>query len=240
MFALDTNLLVYAHNTASTFHPQAKAFVEKAMNERDSEGKLSICIPAQVLMEFLNVITRHQLESPLSLHNATQLVQDYIDTGVVILYPTSTQLTTLLDLLKSVNLRTTCVADAGHGHHVDGESDCGEDCPPRWGGTLVPRILEEWRRNHPVEPDRGSPLAGIDNCVLCCFAVKCNYVALHRTQKSTIHGRKKNHAHYRRSSRPLYERAPVEPGPDHLCLHHPHTGTEGLRQRPRRGDSSLS
>jgi uncharacterized protein len=105
MFALDTNLLVYAHNTASTFHPQAKAFVEKAMNERDSEGKLSICIPAQVLMEFLNVITRHQLESPLSLHNATQLVQDYIDTGVVILYPTSTQLTTLLDLLKSVTTR---------------------------------------------------------------------------------------------------------------------------------------
>ena len=84
---------------------QAKAFIEKVMNERDAEGKLSICIPGQVLMEFLNVITRHQLESPLSLHDAAQLVQDYVDTGVTILYPKSTQLSTLLDLLKSVTTR---------------------------------------------------------------------------------------------------------------------------------------
>ena len=105
MDALDTNLLVYAHNTASPFHPQANAFIEKVMNERDAEGKLLVCIPGQVLMEFLNVITRNQLESPLSLHNATQLVQDYIDTGITILYPKSTQLTTLLNLLKSVTTR---------------------------------------------------------------------------------------------------------------------------------------
>lgn len=59
MYALDANLLIYAHNTASPFHPQAKALIEKVMNERDAEGKLSICIPGQVLMEFLNVITRH-------------------------------------------------------------------------------------------------------------------------------------------------------------------------------------
>ncbi|MEZ4864740.1 MAG: PIN domain-containing protein [Caldilineaceae bacterium] len=105
MYALDTNLLVYAHNTTSLFHPRAKAFIEKVMNERDAEGKLSICIPGQVLMEFLNVITRQQLEPPLSLHDAVQLVQDYVDTGVTILYPKSTQLTTLLDLLKSVTTR---------------------------------------------------------------------------------------------------------------------------------------
>ncbi|MEZ4732428.1 MAG: PIN domain-containing protein [Caldilineaceae bacterium] len=105
MYALDTNLLVYAHNTASPFHPQAKAFIEKVMNERDAEGKLSVCIPGQVLMEFLNVITRQQLGSPLSLQDATQLVQAYLDTGVVILYSKSTQLATLLDLLKSVTTR---------------------------------------------------------------------------------------------------------------------------------------
>ena len=105
MYALDTNLLVYAHNTASSFHPRAKIFIEKVMNERDADGELSIGIPGQVLMEFLNVITRHQLESPLSLHDAAQLVQDYVDTGVTILYPKSTQLSTLLDLLKSVTTR---------------------------------------------------------------------------------------------------------------------------------------
>jgi len=50
MYALDTNLLNYAHNTASTFHPQAKTFIEKFMNERDAEGQLSIWIPGQVLV----------------------------------------------------------------------------------------------------------------------------------------------------------------------------------------------
>lgn len=105
MYALDTNLLVYAHNTASPFHPRAKNFIEKVMNEQDAEGKLSICIPGQVLIEFLNVITRHQLESPLPLHDATRLVQAYMDSDAVILYPKSTQLSTLLDLLKSVTTR---------------------------------------------------------------------------------------------------------------------------------------
>lgn len=105
MVALDTNLLVYAHNTGSSLHALAKAFMEKVMNERDAEGQLSICIPAQVLMEFLNVITWRNLEAPLPLADAIQIVQDYLDSGITILYPKSTQLNTLLDLLKSVKTR---------------------------------------------------------------------------------------------------------------------------------------
>ncbi len=105
MYALDTNLLVYAHNTASPFHSQAKAFVEQVMNTRDVDGNLTICLPAQVLMEFLNVITWHQLGTPLPLPDAIQIVQDYLDTGVTILYHQSTQLDTLLDLLKTVTTR---------------------------------------------------------------------------------------------------------------------------------------
>ncbi|WP_207787994.1 hypothetical protein [Candidatus Thiosymbion oneisti] len=86
MYALDTNVLIYAHNTASPFHPHAKVFVEQAMNTRDADGHLSVCLPAQVLMEFLNVITWHRLEAPLLLPDAIQIVQDYVDTGVAILY----------------------------------------------------------------------------------------------------------------------------------------------------------
>lgn len=105
MIAIDTNLLVYAHNTASPFHSKAKTFIEDTMNDRDDEGRLTICIPAQVLMEFLNGITWHRLEAPLPLAAAAQTVQDYLDTGVTILYPQPTQLNTLLDLLKSVTTR---------------------------------------------------------------------------------------------------------------------------------------
>jgi hypothetical protein len=53
MFGIDTNLLVYAHNTDSEFHEDAVTFLEKVMNERDEEGYLSVCVPVQVLMEFI-------------------------------------------------------------------------------------------------------------------------------------------------------------------------------------------
>jgi len=38
LFAIDTNLLVYAHNRDSEFNEEASAFLEKVMNEQDEEG----------------------------------------------------------------------------------------------------------------------------------------------------------------------------------------------------------
>jgi len=105
MYALDTNLLVYAHNTMSPFHSPAKVFVEQIMTTRDADDNLSVCLPAQILMEFLNVITWHRLEAPLPLPDAIQVVQDYMDTGVTILHQQSTQLETLMKLLASVKSR---------------------------------------------------------------------------------------------------------------------------------------
>ena len=105
MYALDTNILVYAHNIKSPYHASAKVFVEQVMNTRNPEGQLSVCFPAQILMEFLNVITWHRLEAPLPLPDAVQVVQDYLDTDVTILYPQPTQLATLMNLLKAVTTR---------------------------------------------------------------------------------------------------------------------------------------
>jgi len=105
MFAIDTNLLVYAHNKDSEFNEEASAFMEKVMNERDGEGNLSICIPTQVLMEFVNVITRQNLEKPLSLSEAIDVVQDYIESGVSIINQRETQIQTFLDLLSSITTR---------------------------------------------------------------------------------------------------------------------------------------
>ncbi len=105
MYALDTNLLVYAHNTMSPFHASAKTFVEQVMNTRDADGNLSVCLPAQALMEFLNVITWHRLEAPLPLPDAIRIVQDYVGSGAKILHHQSTQLETLIDLLESVTTR---------------------------------------------------------------------------------------------------------------------------------------
>ncbi len=38
LFAIDTNLLVYAHNSDSEFHQQAVQFIERMFNEYDADG----------------------------------------------------------------------------------------------------------------------------------------------------------------------------------------------------------
>lgn len=105
MFAIDTNLLVYAHNEDSQFNEKAAAFLEKVMNERDNEGNLSVCIPAQVLMEFIHVITRQNVEKPLSLSESISIVNDYLETGIEIINNRETQIHTFLDLLGSIATR---------------------------------------------------------------------------------------------------------------------------------------
>jgi len=105
MFAIDTNILIYAHNQDSALHNQASAFLERLMNEYDDEGNLEICLPAQVLMEFMNVITRENLGKPLPLADAITIVQDYINSGIKIIHQQETQLKSCIDILKAVKSR---------------------------------------------------------------------------------------------------------------------------------------
>lgn len=74
MFAIDTNLLIYAHNEDSEFHQPAVTFLERVMNEEDEDGNLMICFSTQVFTEFINVITRQTLRKPLALDEAIAVV----------------------------------------------------------------------------------------------------------------------------------------------------------------------
>lgn len=105
MFAFDTNILVYAHNLDSEFNEKAAAFVENVMNERDMDGNPSVCIPAQVFTEFISVITQQNLESPLSLKDAAAVIQDYVDSGAMIISQGDAYVQTFLDILKNVKSR---------------------------------------------------------------------------------------------------------------------------------------
>jgi len=105
MFSIDTNILVYAHNTDSEYNERATAFLEKVLNERDEEGNFTVCLTAQVLMEFMNVITRQNLEKPLSISEAIQVTNDYLETGIKVINQRETQIRTFLDLLSSVTTR---------------------------------------------------------------------------------------------------------------------------------------
>ena len=105
MFAIDTNLLVYAHNQDSEFNERATSFLEKVMNERDEEGNLSVCIPSQVLTEFVNVITRQSLEKSLSLSEAIDAINDYLKACIPLIHQRETQIQTFLELLRSLTSR---------------------------------------------------------------------------------------------------------------------------------------
>ena len=104
-FAIDTNLLVYAHNRNSPFHESAKNFIETVMNERDENGNLSVCIPAQVFIEFISVVTSNKLKTPLSISQATAIVQDYLDAGITILTQKDSYLDNAIELLEQVTSR---------------------------------------------------------------------------------------------------------------------------------------
>ncbi len=107
MFAIDTNILVYAHNKSSVFNEEASEFLEWKMNLRDANGNLTVCIPSQVLMEFINVITRQNIQSPLSLPEAINIIQDYLDSDIRIINQKETQIQTFIELLSSVTTRKT-------------------------------------------------------------------------------------------------------------------------------------
>lgn len=75
------------------------------MNQRDKDGNLSVCIPSQVLTEFINVITKQNIVHPIKLEYAISIVQDYLKTGVLILYQKKSQIATLINLLEQTTTR---------------------------------------------------------------------------------------------------------------------------------------
>jgi len=105
MFALDTNILIYAHNEGSSFHQKAAAFVKKAITERDMAGRHVVGVASQVYAEFVNVITRQTIEKPLSLADAIWVIEKYIKAGTPIIHAQSTQIHTFLELAKSTTTR---------------------------------------------------------------------------------------------------------------------------------------
>lgn len=105
MFAIDANLLVYAHNSGSALNDKAAFFLEKVMNETDENGNLFVCLTPQILTEFVHVITWQKLEQLLSIPEAAEIVQDYLDSGIKIVTQRETQMRTFLELLRSAATR---------------------------------------------------------------------------------------------------------------------------------------
>ncbi len=105
MFALDTNLLIYAHNKGSSFHEKAAIFVKKMVAERDEIGQHVVGIPSQTFAEFINVVTRQTIEQPMTMPQAIVVVEKYLKANVPIMHPRLMQLQAFLELAKSTTTR---------------------------------------------------------------------------------------------------------------------------------------
>jgi len=105
MFALDTNLLIYAHNTGSIFHEKAAEFVKSIAAEKDKNGSHVVGIAPQVFAEFINVITRQTIEKPLSLADAILAAEKYLKAGIPVIHPQRTQMQTFFELAKTATTR---------------------------------------------------------------------------------------------------------------------------------------
>ncbi len=107
MFAIDTNILVYAHNLDSPRYQEAADFVERVIRQSgERNGHHIVGIPLQVCVEFVNVITRKTIEHSISLSEAVEIIRDYAEVvQAPIIFPKPTQLQTLLGLLEITTTR---------------------------------------------------------------------------------------------------------------------------------------
>lgn len=99
IFAIDTNILVYAYNTGSLFHQKAGQFLLQKMTDFNEFGQLSVCICQQTCIEFTHSITWQKLEKPLTIQQAVEIL-DYLENcGLKIIHPKPTQIQTYKELL---------------------------------------------------------------------------------------------------------------------------------------------
>jgi predicted nucleic acid-binding protein len=94
---LDTNVLVYAADETSPFHPAAKAIREKGLR-----GEISLCICPQVLTEFFAIVTdSKRVSNPRTQEEAQIEIVKYTHSeNFLKIYPGSKILEGILDLLK--------------------------------------------------------------------------------------------------------------------------------------------
>jgi hypothetical protein len=106
MYAIDTNIFVYAHNVSSPLIQKAKSFLEQIVANINGTEKTAIVIPLQVWAEFVNVCTRQSIGKLLSIPEAIKVVRKYTELlRIPVIYPQPTQLQTFLTLLETTTTR---------------------------------------------------------------------------------------------------------------------------------------
>lgn len=105
---LDSNILIYALDSASAFHHEAKSLREEALR-----AKIQACVCPQVLMEFFAVITNpRKVRAPLTSQKAREEVEKYLtSTNILKIYPTEDLLERMVTFLTKYEIKGTQIFD---------------------------------------------------------------------------------------------------------------------------------
>jgi len=105
---LDSNILIYALDSTSVYHFEARSLREEALKD-----KIQACVCPQVLMEFFAVITNsRKVKTPLTPQKAREEVEKYLKaTNILKIYPSDDILERMLFLLKKYEIKGVQVFD---------------------------------------------------------------------------------------------------------------------------------
>lgn len=79
---IDSNILIYAHDTDSPFHKGSYQFIKQQAE------KETICFTVQNLVEAYRIWTQ-KLRKPISSKQAVDILNYYLNSDIPVLYPTS-------------------------------------------------------------------------------------------------------------------------------------------------------
>jgi len=106
---VDANLLIYAVDSTSPFHPRAKTWLESAIN-----GPRRVAIPTQSVGAFLRLVTHPRVvQNPLPPQGAGEIVSRWMSVPGVWVPPTSRDTVTILTgLVTDLHLSGNLIPDA--------------------------------------------------------------------------------------------------------------------------------
>jgi len=93
---IDSNVLIYAADLESEFQENARNLLDQGM-----DGKVSLCVSSQVLLEFFSVVTNpRRVNNPRSPEDAIEEIKKYLSSRLTVIVPGDEITEKILDLCK--------------------------------------------------------------------------------------------------------------------------------------------
>lgn len=99
---IDSNVIIYSHQSLSMFYEPAKALRDKGMY-----GEIMLCVCPQVLMEFYAVITNpKRVTNPVEPREAMSEVEKYLRAEKIVkIYPGEDLIFRMIELFRKYEVR---------------------------------------------------------------------------------------------------------------------------------------